>query len=101
MQHNHSTARPATAGRQTGASSDCSTPLRCALDALDYAHAGDSIGFDRGRSQGQLEVSVDLARQWLLNLARDDEYIATGVARSRHGSGWESLIRAQSRGEDW
>lgn len=72
-----------------------------ANDALDYAHAGHMTGFDRGRAKGQLEASVDMARQWLLDLAVDDEWIATGTARAHWGQGWSDLIARQASGVDW
>lgn len=68
---------------------------------LDVAHAADCAAFDRGRAKGQLEASVDMARSWLLDLARDDEWIATGMARAHWGQGWSDLIARQASGVDW
>lgn len=72
-------------------SKDNPSDLRHALDELDLVHRAFVDGWNQGRAVGAREASTDLARQIVLDLARDDAYVATGMAQAR-GNGWATAI---------
>lgn len=57
----------------------------------DGRASGLEVGWQRGHEAGQRAASVELAREWLAELATESARLAAGTS-NRHGPAWRALV---------